>query len=442
MQREKDFVVNITKLTKAVNQKGFGLIMIYDVLSDRAYTLYENISQILEDFSADSKVYKIASRIFGQNPKPQKVAVVGNTKIVETQGVKAVYTLTIEDDFTNDDVISINGIDYKYKDGTFSKDKNEFSGSNINEKISNLAELISGFEINFSIESNSNQISFTQKTVGFGDKPVIVKSGNFTFRIEESKKEKLKDGLISFLGRVREKYQEPFFLVCTDNSSDTIKKLSNFVDSANMMYFVTSANISAAKLVNSENTVIMYHDDENAYVAEGLASYLSTAKVGAVTAKFKEIKGVKEANITTTQLDELHKNNGFSYVEKMGILQTSEGKTTSGEYIDVVMGSFFIKFKMEEELFYLAANSEKIGFDNKGISKMVAVCNSVLKKAAFEQNIILIDNEGNAIYKVEYIPREDTSANDIANRNYTGIKWSAKLSGAIHKATISGTLEY
>ena len=73
---------------------------------------------------------------------------------------------------------------------------------------------------------------------------------------------------------------------------------------------------------------------------------------------------------------------------------------------------------------------------------MVAVCNHVLKRAAFEQDIILVDKDENAKYQIEYIPREDTDPNDVANRNYTGIKWTAKLAGAIHKATVSGTLEY
>ena len=186
----------------------------------------------------------------------------------------------------------------------------------------------------------------------------------------------------------------------------------------------------------------MYHDDANAYVAEGLASYLATAKVGGVTSKFKTINGVLEANLTTTQLQELHKNNGFTYIEKMGVLQTTDGKTTSGEYIDVVMGAFWIRFKMEEEFAYLSVNTPKIGFDNRGIGLMVGVCNAVLKRAAFEQDIILIDSDEKAQYNITYVTRENTSKNDIANRYYTGIKWTAKLAGAIHKAVINGTLEY
>ena len=63
--REKDFVVNITKLTRAVNQRGFGLILIYDTEHDKEYGLYSDISAVGESFPTSSKAYKIASRIFG-----------------------------------------------------------------------------------------------------------------------------------------------------------------------------------------------------------------------------------------------------------------------------------------------------------------------------------------------------------------------------------------
>ena len=440
--REKDFVVNITKLTKAVNQKGFGLILIYDTQHKKDYELYQSISAVGEAFPVDLKAYKIASRIFGQKPKVQSIAIAGNTDLQETDGTKAVHTLTLTKKFENNDVININGKDYTFVSASPNKDKNQFTGTDIQSQITDLESLVTKYEKDFDISSTATNIVFTQKIAGDGALPIVLIKGVGQANIVNTTKEKLPTGLIAFLNQLRDKYQDPFFLVCTDNSDDTIKKLSNWIDTQEMMYFTTSQNLQSPKLVRSENTVIMYHNDEDSFVCEGLAGYLATAKVGGVTAKFKEIKGVQEAKITATQLSNLHKDNGFTYIEKMGLLQTTEGKTTSGEYIDVVMGAYWIQFKMEEGLAYLAANTPKIGFDNKGISQMVAVCENVLKRAAFEQDIILVDKDGNAKYQIEYITREMSDPNDVANRNYTGIQWTAKLAGAIHKATVSGILEY
>ena len=233
-----------------------------------------------------------------------------------------------------------------------------------------------------------------------------------------------------------------FYLDTTTNTNADIMAISEWIDTQEKMYFVTSQSILSAKLIRSEQTVVMYHNDENAYAAEGLVSYLATAKAGGVTAKFKEIKGVESASITKENLDILHKNNGFTYLNNKGVLQTTEGKTTSGEYIDVVIGSFWIQFQMEAAMAKLAAENGKIGYDNAGIALIVSTCKSVLNKAANEQDIILRDKDGKPVFAVDYVSREDSDKNEVANRRYNGVSWHATLAGAIHGGEISGVLEY
>lgn len=330
---KKDFVVNITKLTKGVTQRGFGTILILDTSKELPYTIYNNIEGVAEDHQATDKAYKIASRIFGQSPAPQQVAIAGTV-----------------------------------------------------------------FDSELGVPTD----------------------------------------LVDFLNEVVGINSDWFFLTCTENKSEVAIALSGWVDTQEKMYFTTTQDLALPSLLKSEQTVVMYHHEVDAFVAEGLASYLATALVGGVTAKFKTINGVKEAEITATQLDQLHKDNGFSYVRKMGVLQTSEGKTTSGEYIDVVMGSFWIQFKMEEEAALLSVNTPKIPYSNKGIGLLVDVANTVLKRAT-NQDIIL-EEDGKGVYNIEYVTREDTAKNDIANRVYNGIKWTATLSGAIHDGIISGFL--
>lgn len=330
---KKDFVVNITKLTKAISQRGFGTILILATDKDYPYTLHNDITTIAEEFAAGTKVHKIASRIFGQSPAPQEVAVVGIDN-----------SLGIETD------------------------------------------------------------------------------------------------LVDFLTTTVNKNNDWFFLVSDNNTNETIKALSGFIDTQEKMYFATTQDLTIFAQLESENTALYYHDSEDAYVAEGMASYFATATVGGVTGKFKSVQGVLEADIGATELAQLHEDNGQSYVRKMGVLQCTEGKTTSGEYIDVTMGAFWVQFKMEEELAYLSVNTPKIPYSNTGIAMLVSVVDKVLQRATLQD--IVLEDEGKGVYTIEYITREDTSKNDIANRVYNGIKWTAELSGAIHTATISGVLKY
>lgn len=333
---KRDFVVNVTKLTKPVSQQGFGLILILGTSKAVPYTLVNAIDEVDELFGVDSKEYKIASRIFSQNPAPQEIAMAG----------------MLWDDITNEAT-----------------------------------------------------------------------------------------DLVAKLNEIVDKDSDWFHFVCAENNSEAVTALAEWADANDKIYWVTTQDLSQPALMENENAVVMYHDDESAYVAEGLAAIAATTLPGEITFKFKTVNGVKEANITATELSQLHKDNGFSYVRKMGVLQTTEGKTTSGEYIDVVLGAYFLKFRIEEGVMYLAINSKKIPYDNRGIGMLISVVDTVFKQGV-RQGIILRDDDGNGVYEINALTREEVMKNDIANRVYNGLEATAKLAGAIHEGTFSVILTY
>jgi hypothetical protein len=124
----------------------------------------------------------------------------------------------------------------------------------------------------------------------------------------------------------------------------------------------------------------------------------------------------------------------------MGVLQTTQAQTQSGEYVDVVLGALWIKLEMEAGLRNLALTTGKIPYSNAGIALLVGVAEKVLKEAAVN-GIVLLDDSGNAVYTINYLKREQTTAQDRADRVYNNISWTASLAGAVEKAQISGTLE-
>ncbi len=125
----------------------------------------------------------------------------------------------------------------------------------------------------------------------------------------------------------------------------------------------------------------------------------------------------------------------------MGVLQTTEGKVTNGEYIDVVLGAYFLKFRIEEEAMYLAINTKKIPYSNTGIGMLIGIVDSVFKQGV-RQGIILEDNDGNGVYEINALTREEVSKNDVANRVYNGLEATATLAGAIHSGTFDIVLVY
>lgn len=249
-------------------------------------------------------------------------------------------------------------------------------------------------------------------------------------------------GAVGSAGEVFEKAiganKDFFFVVCTDNSVESVKELSTKCQVNNKLYAVTVNDIEDAKTLGKEkfeNTFVAFHDNEEAYLAEGLAVIMSF-NIGGKTAKFKQVQGVTEAKISLTDLKELHEKNMFTYVNKLGVLQTTEGRMLSGEYIDVVLGEYWIRFRMEERMQRLALTQDKIPYTNRGIAMLVSVAEQVLNEAV-DMGIV---EEGQ--YRVDYRRREDVPSNDVALRKYDYIVWTAMLQGAIHTGQISGVLTY
>lgn len=229
-----------------------------------------------------------------------------------------------------------------------------------------------------------------------------------------------------------------FFLCTTDNTVETIKAVSELCQIENKAYGVTVNSLEDAKKLTKEvydNTFVLYSDTEDNYIAEALAVEMSY-NIGGKTAKFKQLEGVEPVNISLTDLNELHKGNIQSYVTKLGVAQTTEGKMLSGEYIDVVLGEYWVRFRMEEAMQRLALTQDKIPYTNKGIAMIVGEVTKVLVRAV-EQGIVEEKQ-----YKVEYKLREDVPSNEVALRKYNYVKWTAMLQGAIHTGQISGVLTY
>ncbi len=326
---KKDFVVNVNNLTKGVSEQGFGLILIVDNEHEIPYTLINEASALakMDGITVDSKIYKIATKIFSHTPRPQEVAVVGKV-----------------------------------------------------------------FQTPLEIENLLNELINNQK-------------GDW------------------------------FFLTSTINDNEVVEKLSKWSMANEKLYFVTTQDLSIVESIESSNTAIGYHDDEEDFLAEGLASNMAVTLPGSITAKFEEVAGSKPSNITLTQLNELHKNNGFSYIRHKGRNYVSEGKMTDGSYIDIVLGSYFIKFRLEEALFLLAMNNGKIPYSDQGIGMLVGEVETVLKIAT-RQGIIL-ERDGKGVYQITASRRNEVSKNDVANRKYNGISVKATVAGAIHNAEIN-----
>lgn len=228
---------------------------------------------------------------------------------------------------------------------------------------------------------------------------------------------------------------------------DTRKTISDYIETTEKMYFTSVENVTAlsgaSAISGNERTVIMCHDDDNTLITLPEAALVGVAAskvAGSFTYKNLMLKGLTPKVLSDSQINAIHSANAMAFVIKCGDGVTSEGKTTSGEYIDIIDAKDYIIQNIEYQTQKLLNQSDKIPYDNSGIARLETVCVNVLRDAA-NNGLIALTDEGVYDYSVSYKARSETKGADRAERKYVEGSFRFALAGAIHTVEIKGTIE-
>jgi hypothetical protein len=207
----------------------------------------------------------------------------------------------------------------------------------------------------------------------------------------------------------------------------------------------TVANIETmASTISSSRVGIFAHDGGSAgtdqYLDAAITGRMAPTDPGSSTWKFQGLNGVSVATYSNTDQNTLLDANVNSYVRRMGVDMTSEGKETSGGFLDIQRAKDWMKARIEEGIFFLLYNSEKVPYDNPGIGLVVSELKAVLKLAV-RRKVIAKDADGNGMWEVTVPTREQIPDNDIANRILPDIDFVATVAGAVHTVQVEGVLK-
>lgn len=231
-----------------------------------------------------------------------------------------------------------------------------------------------------------------------------------------------------------------YFLLCPEQGDEEITALSGWVDAQEKLYFASSNSLSLPPLLESDRTALLYHTTPGTYPAAAWVGRCAPENPGSITWKFKTLSGILAADVGVTEINQLHDDGANTYIRKMGILQTSEGIMTSGEYIDIMRSLDWLTARMREAVSRLLMTSPKVPYDNRGISMVVGEVSAVMKQGV-ENDVIAQDDDENGLWSISAPNREDVPVNDRANRLLPDIKWEATIAGAVHTVKISGVLK-
>lgn len=244
---------------------------------------------------------------------------------------------------------------------------------------------------------------------------------------------------------------EWYALISTNRDVPTVLAIANWVESRHKIFGTASDDLaiinvqagvdvtSIAAVLNQGGyvrTFVMYHQDAGLdYPEAAWFGRVLPLIPGSETWAFKRLNTVSYSNLTTTQINNAlnKKANIYTFVAGVGI--TQDGTMAQGEYIDIVRGIDWLTARIQEGVFSLLVNNNKIPYTDGGIATVQAEVLRVLQLGV--DNDLLAENPIPTVT----VPLAINVPNvDKANRILRNVRFQATLSGAIHAVNIIGNI--
>ncbi len=174
---------------------------------------------------------------------------------------------------------------------------------------------------------------------------------------------------------------------------------------------------------------------EDAQLAAALLGNRLPADPGSDTWAYKTLVGVRVRPVSSTVHDAVLAKNGNTYEAPAGTGITYPGVTAAGEFMDVTRGLDWFRARMQERILAAQTANAKIPFTDAGIAILVTETRAQLTEGV---RVGLFDVTPKPVVTAPRAIEVDTT--DRQNRNLPSLSFSAKLAGAIHSMTVSGTV--
>lgn len=425
--------VQVDRITKLPSRLGFGTALILDInlVQPADIMTYDDPDDMLADgFTTASEAYKAALSLMSQNPHPV------NFKVGKrAANVAQVNTITPVVVNAFNYTVTINGSVHAYlSDGD----------ATAAEIVAGLLAAINGGPQAAAVTASGvATLIITSDVAGQGFSiAVSVNLSNVATTANV--------GPNTELARLRAIDDDFYWLISTDSTSLCIFQLAAAVEALTKEYGYDTNEADSRDLPSQTDvTSIMArlkafgYDRTFGVWSADLAHYPIAAWIGKMapkdpgtfTGKFKTVSGVLPSDeLTPTHLANIQGKNGNVYITVGGIAMFQEGVQASGEFIDIIEGTDWLVARIQENVFFLLANEDKVPYDNGGIQAVVLRIEQVGKQAEDRQFI----RKGSFVVTAPDI--EETQQADRAARFLDGIEFEGIYSGAVHKVRIKGRL--
>lgn len=247
-----------------------------------------------------------------------------------------------------------------------------------------------------------------------------------------------------------------------------IKPIANWIEAKVKMFGYTDMSVLnidtpfvgptvLADLKDLYRRTFTMFDDNDAYAHISLMARFATINYltpdSAITGKFKRLPTISPMRISLAQANSIRGNKGNYYAYYADSPMVAEGVMTDGTWVDIVHSSDWLENRMQTELFnILYKASNKVPQTDKGMAILAVGVRRIAELARTAGILTARKWRGDDIgtvrngdylkdgYKIQVGKIDDLTQADFDLRYASPITFCGNLSGAIHKAFITGYL--
>lgn len=433
-------IVTISLSTESakVTQAGFGMPIILAPETVAGFTervrFYTDLAGVVADYATTTATYKMALAVFAQSPRPPTLAI-GRCALQPTQRFAVTPVATNSTLYQ----MRINGTLVEYT----------------SDATATVTEIIAGLKA--AIDALSLGITVSDQTTYMR---ILANTAAAFFSVESLDVAKIgvvqdhaDPGLATDLAAIFLEDSSPYALLYGFNSKACVDAISDYAEGVKKIFIAQTQESDVVRLSNASDTggsqtvagllkadgkfrtALIYHPKTDAFADAALAGRCLPLDPGSETWAFKTLAGVASTTLTATQRTNALAKNCNIYTTVAGVAITEAGKVSGNEYIDIIRFRDWLEARMSEEIFGALARAKKIPFTDQGIAVIEGIIRARLQAG------IDVGGLANDPAPTVFVPKAvDVSANDRALRQLTGVRFEARLAGAIQAITIQGTL--
>jgi|SRR5882672_787203 len=426
--------VSITAATISPTRPNFGVGLLATTDVPVAFTNRVRVYSSLQDlvsagYSLTGQTYKAATIYFSQNPSAEKLKI-GRRANKFTQSLQITCLSAVTGDVYTGNIA---GVDFTYTVPASS------TTTTVATAIELLIEAIAG------VDSTSSGAVITYANTGNVAGVLIDTknlSRNMTFADVTTD-----PGVVADLNAMRLEDADWYGLALDSCSKAEAVAAAAWAETQRLIFVARSTDSAVADSTSTTDTAyilkglaydrspLFYTRQLLSYIDLGIMSQRFAQNPGSDTWKFKNLKGVQGDILTETEIAAVIAKNANVYTPLAGINITQNGTSPSGVFTDQVRGLDWLKSDIETRIFSQMVNLQKIPYTDKGARILTTEISGSIDTGI---TVGFIASDPAPIVTAPKVSAQSPA--DRAARLFPNIKFQCTMQGAIHKATVFGTV--